>query len=444
MNCGKSKAERRRIGLQYRYRRGGPQDYWNQASSRRGFAFRSEVEEEISGYQKAVRQQEVLTLDPIREQPVQQSRKVIFPLLSGLHILLCKSNQDGFLALGFTASPFPLSAVLLLSHLKKYIRFVLTVNDSIYIVSSMDKRRLSKEKQAFVLASISEGTPVRAIARMLKTEKYVITRIIRETGEAFADYMDKEFRDLSCLRIEMDEQWQYVGCHSGRMPKSTTVYGKRDKTRGDFWLWACIDADTKLVFSHKIGKRDMWTGRTFVEDVRARVKGPVQIATDNYNPYPVLIRSAFGYEGFSYGTETKIFGDPEMLDGTLARFGRNEGVRKMKTAERQAIIGSPNLKSLTTSHIERLFLSVRQELKRFQRKGLGYSKDLATHKTAVALHLGVYNFCRKHTTLGTTPAVAAGIELESWGLEKVVEMTADYMRRKEEVEFEKAFAEAGI
>jgi IS1 family transposase len=225
------------------------------------------------------------------------------------------------------------------------------------------------------------------------------------------------------------------------MPKPKNLWEKRDKTRGDFWLWACIDADTKLVLSHKIGKRDYGTGREFVEDVRERVNSPVQIATDNFPAYPGLIRGAFGYEGFSYGTETKIFGEPELLDGTLARLGRNEGVRRLKTAERKAVVGSPNLQSLTTSHIERLFLTVRQELKRFQRKGLGYSKDLETHKAAVALHLGVYNFCRKHTTLGTTPAVAAGVELEPWGLERVVEMTADYLRRKEDAEFEKAFAE---
>jgi IS1 family transposase len=302
----------------------------------------------------------------------------------------------------------------------------------------MDNRRLSKEKQVFILAAISEGTPVRAIARMLKTEKYVITRIIRETGEAFADYMNSEFRDLSCARIEMDEQWQYVGAHAGRLPKN-------DRTeRGDYWLWACIDADTKLVLSHTVGKRDWWTGRCFVQDVRDRINGHVQIATDNLRAYPFHVRSAFGYDGCSYGTETKIFGTPELLDGTVARIGRNEGVRKLKAAERKAVIGSPNLQTLTTSHIERLFLSVRQELKRYQRKGLGYSKDLATHKAAVALHLGIYNFCRKHTTLRTTPAVAAGVELKPWGLERVVEMTADFMRRKQDRQFEEAFAEAGI
>jgi hypothetical protein len=133
-----------------------------------------------------------------------------------------------------------------------------------------------------------------------------------------------------------------------------------------------------------------------------------------------------------------------LLDGTLARLGRNEGVRKLVTAERKAVVGSPDLQSLTTSHIERAFLTVRQELKRFQRKGLGYSKDLGMHKAAVALHLGVYNFVRKHTSLGTTPVVAAGVELEPWGLEQVVEMTADCWRRKEDAKFEAAFADMGI
>jgi hypothetical protein len=94
--------------------------------------------------------------------------------------------------------------------------------------------------------------------------------------------------------------------------------------------------------------------------------------------------------------------------------------------------------------IERAFLTVRQELKRFQRKGLGYSKDLGMHTAAVALHFGVYNFVRKHHTLKTTPAVAAGVEWEPWTLERVVEITADYMRRKEDAKFQTAFEELGI
>jgi IS1 family transposase len=321
-------------------------------------------------------------------------------------------------------------------------KFLLTQVVLMCILSSDDMayQRLSREKQTLILMALCEGVPIRACARMFKVGKDTIHRLICEVGEAFADYMDREFRDLPCQRIEMDEQWQYVGIHAGRMPKPKNLWEKRDQTRGDFWLWACIDADTKLVLSHRVGKRDHWTGNQFIKDVSERVRRPVQIATDNFRPYAFHIRQHFGYEGFSYGQETKVFGEPQLLDGTLARLGKNEGVRKMVTAERKAVIGSPDLESLTTSHIERAFLSVRQELKRFQRRGLGYSKDLETHKLAVALHFGVYNFVRKHKTLGTTPAVAAGVELEPWSLERVVEMTETFLRNKEDAEFEKAFA----
>jgi IS1 family transposase len=298
-------------------------------------------------------------------------------------------------------------------------------------------KQLSREKQALVLAALREGAPLNSVTRMFKVSIHTVLRVIRDTGEMFADYMDRELRDLRCQRIEMDEQWQYVGCHAGRM-------AGKENGRGDFWLWACIDADTKLILSHRIGKRSWIDGYEFVRDVRERVKGEVQIATDQLRAYPFHIRSHFGYEGVNYGTETKVFGEPMMPDGTLARLGRNEGVRKMETVERKAVIGSPDLGTLTTSHIERAFLTVRQELKRFQRKGLGYSKDLDMHKAAVALHFGIYNFVRIHKTLGTTPAVAAGVELERWSLERVVDMTADYLRRKQDSEFERAFAAAGM
>lgn len=102
----------------------------------------------------------------------------------------------------------------------------------------------------------------------------------------------------------------------------------------------------------------------------------------------------------------------------------------MQTAERRAVLGSPDLESLTTSHIERAFLTTRQELKRFGRKTLGYSKNVEMHKHAIAIHFGVYNFVRKHHTLETTPAVAAGLEERPWDLEQVVDMTQAYWKNK--------------
>jgi len=46
---------------------------------------------------------------------------------------------------------------------------------------------------------------------------------------------------------------------------------QREPSEGNFWPWAAIDADSKLVFSHRIGKRDWITSNMFVQDVRNRV-----------------------------------------------------------------------------------------------------------------------------------------------------------------------------
>ena len=197
----------------------------------------------------------------------------------------------------------------------------------------MANKRISKEKQVYILGALCEGTPINAVCRMFKVGKHGVLRLIAEAGEALADYMDKNFRDLPCERIEMDEQWQYVGCHGQRMT------GK-DPERGDFWLWACVDADTKLVFSHKVGKRKRWTGEDFVADVRSRVVGNVQIATDNFLQYPFLIRGAFGYDGYSHGTETKVFGESYYRSMPAIRTDQKNGVPKIAQATRKAVVGS--------------------------------------------------------------------------------------------------------
>jgi hypothetical protein len=117
--------------------------------------------------------------------------------------------------------------------------------------------------------------------------------------------------------------------------------------------------------------------------------------------------------------------------GWKARLLDWKHVRRGRSQSRPAARSDRNGQSQTIrfSH-PATFSTVRQELKRFQRKGLGYSKHLETHKLAVALHFGVYNFVRQHHTLGTTPAVAAGIEEKPWSLEQVVEMAETYWLKK--------------
>jgi IS1 family transposase len=244
--------------------------------------------------------------------------------------------------------------------------------------------------------------------------------VIAETGEALAAYMDKNFRNVQVDRLAMDEQWQYVGKHGQRMRK-------KEADRGDFWLWAGIDSDTKLIVGFHIGRHDADGGAHFVEDIASRIVGHVQITTDPWKSYVRHIGTFFGERGsFSYATESKIFKD-DKFNPERFPVNRRNGIPKIIEAKREAVFECPDLRTSTTCHIERFFLTMRQELKRFQRLGLGYSKDLEMHKKATALQIGLYNLCRKHSSLDRqTPAQAAGLEDKRWTLEDIVALAEAY------------------
>jgi hypothetical protein len=53
-----------------------------------------------------------------------------------------------------------------------------------------------------------------------------------------------------------------------------------------------------------------------------------------------------------------------------------------------------------------------------------FHKKWENHKAMFALYACWYNWCRKHMTLETTPAVAAGFASEPWSIERLLKETA--------------------
>jgi len=66
------------------------------------------------------------------------------------------------------------------------------------------------------------------------------------------------------------------------------------------------------------------------------------------------------------------------------------------------------------------YLTMRMAMRRFTRLTNAFSKKLANHKHAVALHFMHYNFCRVHQTLPVTPATEAGLTDHIWELSELV------------------------
>lgn len=64
---------------------------------------------------------------------------------------------------------------------------------------------------------------------------------------------------------------------------------------------------------------------------------------------------------------------------------------------------------ICTSHVGKQNLTIRMQLRRFQRLTNAYSKKLDCLKAALAVHFWWYNFQRIHSSIKATPAMKARI-----------------------------------
>ena len=62
---------------------------------------------------------------------------------------------------------------------------------------------------------------------------------------------------------------------------------------------------------------------------------------------------------------------------------------------------------------------MRMAMRRFTRLTNAFSKKLANHEAAIALHFMHYNFVRIHQTLRVSPAMAASVTERLWSIEDI-------------------------
>ena len=175
---------------------------------------------------------------------------------------------------------------------------------------------------------------------------------------------------------------------------------------GSIWTWVGLDADSKLAISWLVGNRDASYAQIFMEDIASRLKNRVQLTTDGLKAYIEAVESNFG-SGIDYAQLVKIYG--KSLDGEH-RYSPAE----VTGTQRNAIMGKPNPKHVSTSFVERANLTMRMNMRRFTRLTNGFSKKVENHAHAISLHFMYYNFVRIHKTLKVTPAMEAGITTKLW------------------------------
>src|ERR1019366_4013923 len=213
----------------------------------------------------------------------------------------------------------------------------------------------AEHRQVAVISALVEGCSIRSTVRMTGVAKGTILRLLAEVGQACADYQDRVIRNVPAQRVQVDEIWSYVGCKE----KNVTP-GKFDaQICGDVWTFTAIEAQTKLVISWMVGRRDAGGATEFLRDVESRLANRIQLTTDGHKMYLAAVPDASASE-VDYAQLVKVYGnDPE-------------GKKRYSPAQclgtkRVDIIGTPDHEHISTSYVERQNLNMRMNMRRFTR-----------------------------------------------------------------------------
>lgn len=172
--------------------------------------------------------------------------------------------------------------------------------------------------------------------------------------------------------LQMDELWSFL------------------KRKNDqLWIFAAIDSKTKFWITFESGSRTVWTAVRMLKSIKMllniRDDTVIKITTDKFAAYKNALDKVFNDITYYY------------LQIVKRRYRK-----KIITVKKFFVKGTyENFPSGTqnTSFIERLNLTLRQNISYLRRKTLGYCKNTSNLKSTMWINLLNYNYIRPHKSL---------------------------------------------
>lgn len=269
---------------------------------------------------------------------------------------------------------------------------------------------LEKEKAVIALKMLVEGSSIRTIERITELHRDTIMRLLVLAGERCEKLLEEKISNLRVKDVEADEMWGYVfKKENHKLPEESG-----SDELGDAYTFVGMERNTKLILAWHLGRRTKADTMLFMQKLRKAVNPQhwFQLTTDGYPPYVAAVEYYFGHQ-IDFAQLIKVY---RASSDTEQRYSPGEVAECIPVA----VFGNPIPARICTSHVERQNLTMRMQMRRLTRLTNAFSKKRSNLNGALALHFAYYNFCRIHSSLRVTPAMAAEVTDHQWSIAELL------------------------
>ncbi|MDQ5852624.1 MAG: hypothetical protein M3380_11260 [Chloroflexota bacterium] len=267
-----------------------------------------------------------------------------------------------------------------------------------------------------VLTLLAYGCPIPAIVAAFTLDERTVADWHHKAGQHAKQVQD----ELVCQgRVDLGQV------------QGDELYVKTQ--RGTVWMATAMCVFSRLFVWGAVAKeRDTTLISQVVQQVRAAARRaqPILWAVDGFAAWPKAIRQVFRdpvHTGKRGRPRLAAWADLHIVQVVKHYRGRRlSGVERhlahgcLRCAEAIMHATQVGLGVVNTAYIERLNATFRTWLPALTRRSRTPAREVAHVETAMFWMGAIYNFCRVHTTLAGTPAMAADLTDHVWSVDELL------------------------
>jgi len=273
-----------------------------------------------------------------------------------------------------------------------------------------------------------EGLCPEAVARIESVHPTTVQRWIERAYQQASAADQKVITNVVSENVELDELHSFAGA------KHPDEQEDDPKEVGPHWTHCAMERQSRLLLEVVVGPRTEQSALKLVDGAADRLEPncwPLW-SSDGWEPYRFALTVVFAT--LIHFIRTKRRGrpkEPQVVPDPRLRYGqvvKQRIGRRLVSVTRRVVFGVEEvipLTAISTSLLERLNGTIRQQVVPLHRKTRSFAKCRRALDTQTQLFKSYYNLCRKHSTLkGKTPAQSAGLTERAWTLRELLTFNA--------------------